>query len=92
MNADIILFSAGAEMSWVRFTAALDTLLHTQSPTANLVGLGRLDAIQSIAKLWMYHSATADLQTTDTESISTNVEPYIEQPQDMLILVDKFLA
>jgi hypothetical protein len=80
MNLDVVLFSAGTEISWLRFVKALDTLRITQLPIAKVVGPDRLDALQTIAKLWRHHSVMAD---TLTDS---------EKPQGLLALVDRFSA
>jgi hypothetical protein len=93
MNVDVVLFSAGTEISWLRFVRALDTLRITQRPIAKAVGLDRLDALQAIAKLWRHHSVRAD---TPTGPYSGTYREFslanFEQPLTILALVDRFSA
>jgi hypothetical protein len=83
MNADVVLFCGMSSMTWTRFPVALSNYRYIQTPATRLVDQHKLDALETITKVWAQHNLTDRSQTgtrggqpAEQESIFDLVETF----------------
>lgn len=63
MNTDVTLICGTSEITWARFTAAVEVLRHLCSGTSGAAPQYKLDALQIIINLWKLHNMSKETKS-----------------------------